>query len=75
VDLYRLRDGGRPLAAEVARLGLRERRAEGAILLVEWGTDAEAALGGSATLVVELSVAGTSARRAVLTGHAASALA
>jgi len=74
-DLYRLRDGGVPLAAEVARLGLRERRAEGAILLVEWGTDAEGALGGNAALVVALTVAGASSRRAELAGPAAAALA
>ncbi len=75
VDLYRLREGRIPLAEEVARLGLRERRAEGAILLVEWGLEAALALGGNAALVVTLTAAGVSARQAELSGPAASALA
>src|SRR5579859_1919681 len=37
VDLYRLLDSPVSLATEVARLGLRERRRDGAILVVEWG--------------------------------------
>jgi tRNA threonylcarbamoyladenosine biosynthesis protein TsaE len=75
VDLYRLRDGVVPLAEEVARLGLRERRAEGAILLVEWGEGALDALGGNAALVATLTAAGATARWAELAGPAASALA
>ena len=54
VDLYRLRGEGLP--AELARLGLRERRREGAILLVEWGLDAIDALGGDAAVVVALTL-------------------
>lgn len=54
VDLYRLREGTLPLPHEVLRLGLRERRAEGAMLLVEWGLDAVEELGGAPTLVLEL---------------------
>ncbi|HEY5241132.1 MAG TPA: tRNA (adenosine(37)-N6)-threonylcarbamoyltransferase complex ATPase subunit type 1 TsaE [Polyangiaceae bacterium] len=65
-DLYRLR--GPDLAAEVARLGLRERRREGAILLVEWGEDAEAALGGEPSLVVSLVLSGERERVATLSG-------
>lgn len=49
VDLYRLRDGD--MAAELARLGLRERRAEGAIVMVEWADDHEALLGALALAV------------------------
>jgi tRNA threonylcarbamoyladenosine biosynthesis protein TsaE len=75
VDLYRLRDGAVPLSVEVARLGLRERRAEGAILLVEWGADALEALGGAPALAVELEATGRNARVARLTGRTASALA
>lgn len=75
VDLYRLRDAATPLPVEVARLGLRERRAEGAILLVEWGADAVEALGGGPALVVELTATANSTRVAQLTGRAASALA
>lgn len=48
-DLYRL--AGKP--EEVAALGLRERRNEGAMLLVEWGNEHVQWL-GPAALVVEL---------------------
>jgi tRNA threonylcarbamoyladenosine biosynthesis protein TsaE len=65
VDLYRLLGAG--LVVEVARLGLRERRREGAILLVEWGEDAVQALGGGPDLRVTLSVA-DGARSAALSG-------
>lgn len=75
VDLYRLRDAATPLPAEVARLGLRERRAEGAILLVEWGAGALEALGADPALVVELEATDSGARVARLMGRAASALA
>lgn len=56
-DLYRLQGAG--LAVEVARLGLRERRADGGILLVEWGDEAAGLLGGSPALAVRLEVRGT----------------
>lgn len=75
VDLYRLRDGSEPLASEIARLGLRERRAEGAIVLVEWGMDAVEALGGAPKLIVDLRVTGGTSRVAWLDGPAATALA
>jgi tRNA threonylcarbamoyladenosine biosynthesis protein TsaE len=65
VDLYRLLGEGLP--AELARLGLRERRREGAILLVEWGEDAVQALGGGPDLRVSLSVE-DGVRRAALSG-------
>jgi tRNA threonylcarbamoyladenosine biosynthesis protein TsaE len=65
-DFYRLRGAG--LGAEVARLGLRERRGEGAILLVEWGEDAAEVLGGDAALVVSLAIAGERVRVASLSG-------
>lgn len=69
VDLYRLRESKTPLAQEIARLGLRERRAEGAILLVEWGEDAIDALGGDPSLVVRLRVTGDTTRGATLSGR------
>ncbi len=65
----------RPLPAEVARLGLRERRAEGAILLVEWGADALAALGGRPGAGGRLEATDSGARVARLMGRAATALA
>jgi tRNA threonylcarbamoyladenosine biosynthesis protein TsaE len=49
-DLYRIAN-----AADVVELGLRDRRAEGAVLLVEWGEPFIAELGGDA-LVVALTI-------------------
>ena len=68
IDLYRLRDSAAGLDVEVARLGLRERRGEGAILLVEWGDDAVHALGGEGDLVVTLVPRGETTREATLSG-------
>ena len=51
-DLHRLR--GKDLRGEVERLGLRERRDEGGILVIEWGEDAIAWLGGDPDLVVKM---------------------
>jgi tRNA threonylcarbamoyladenosine biosynthesis protein TsaE len=70
-DLYRLL--GADLDAEVRRLGLRERRGDGAIVVVEWGADAIDALGGDAALTVALSIDGSSSRTARLTGPRAAA--
>ncbi len=67
-DLYRLRDSAQGLPVEIARLGLRERRAEGAIVIVEWGEGAENSLGGEADLVVQLAARGETSRVAVLSG-------
>jgi tRNA threonylcarbamoyladenosine biosynthesis protein TsaE len=72
VDLYRLRDGD--MQAELSRLGLRERRAEGALVVVEWADDHEALLGAVA-LGVSLRLDATSlGRRARLYGTRASEL-
>ncbi len=49
-DLYRLREAGTDVHAEIARLGLREQRGDGAILLVEWADGLEEDLGGDASL-------------------------
>ena len=57
-DLYRLRDAPEKLAREVAQLGLRERRNEGAIVLVEWGEDAIELLGGDARVRVTFAIEG-----------------
>jgi tRNA threonylcarbamoyladenosine biosynthesis protein TsaE len=65
-DLYRLLGAG--LAAEVARLGLRERRSEGAMMVVEWGDDAIDSLGGAAELRVHLDGAGGRSRTASISG-------
>jgi tRNA threonylcarbamoyladenosine biosynthesis protein TsaE len=71
VDLYRLRDSPAGLPAEIARLGLRERRGEGAILLVEWGDGVEIELGGDPAFVVRLAAAGEHARTAIVRGRRA----
>jgi tRNA threonylcarbamoyladenosine biosynthesis protein TsaE len=68
VDLYRLRESKTPLATEIARLGLRERRAEGAILLVEWGEDAVDSLGGAPSLIAQLRITGDTTRAVTLSG-------
>lgn len=57
-DLYRLRGPD-----EIAPLGLREQRAEGALLIVEWGTPYLDALGGDA-LVLELAITSLGERSA-----------
>jgi tRNA threonylcarbamoyladenosine biosynthesis protein TsaE len=62
-DLYRLRESD-DLAREVARLGLRERRAEGAVVLVEWGEEAAGWL-GPADVVVRFGPHGEGSAREV----------
>lgn len=70
-DLYRLRDPD-----ELGQLGLRERRGEGALLIVEWARPYASALGGDA-LIVELTVPNDGPRvaRLVPTGPRSAALA
>jgi tRNA threonylcarbamoyladenosine biosynthesis protein TsaE len=53
-DLYRLRDTQKA-QQDVERLGLAERREEGAILLVEWADGFERAL-GEPTMTVSLEI-------------------
>jgi tRNA threonylcarbamoyladenosine biosynthesis protein TsaE len=64
-DAYRLRD-----EAELQQLGLREQRAEGALLLVEWGSPYVEALGGDA-LVLSFSLSPAGERSARLRGTGA----
>lgn len=87
-DLYRLRDVAQAspgatrspdedrarTAVEIRRLGLAERRAEGAIVLVEWGEGYDRELGGAPALTVELVIEGD-ARVARVTGAQAPRLA
>lgn len=75
-DLYRLRDSAdrAKTLADVRRLGLVERRAEGAILLVEWSEGLVEELGGDPSLHVTLAVDGQG-RRATLSGPKAARLA
>ncbi len=79
-DLYRLRDTAEPpdrarslakLEAEVARLGLRERLGEGAVVLVEWGEDAVGFLGGAPAIAVALQLDDDGTRSAALSGPGA----
>lgn len=68
-DLYRLLGEERATTVrEIARLGIAERRAEGAIVLVEWGEGFERELGGDAALVVRLRIE-KNARVASIEGH------
>jgi tRNA threonylcarbamoyladenosine biosynthesis protein TsaE len=71
-DLYRLLTVPHRLGLEVARLGLRERRQEGALVVVEWGAEAIDALGGDPAIVVSLAIAGKHRRVATLSGRRAS---
>ncbi len=75
-DLYRLEaKDAESLAREIARLGLRERRAEGAIVLCEWGERAGATLGPAPDLHVRLRfAAGGRGREAELSGRLAPGL-
>ena len=76
VDLYRLREPGLDMAREVQRLGLRERRAEGAIVLVEWGEGAERLFGVQPpAIVVALVAISAEARVASISGPKAPAVA
>lgn len=72
-DLYRLQ--GAEFMTEVERLGIRERREDGAIVLVEWAGSADATLGGEVALAVTLSITNPHARRATIAGERAAALA
>lgn len=74
VDLYRVRGDESTLAVELHRLGLRQRRLEGALLVVEWGEEAQAALGGSPALTVALAIAGEHERVAAIGGERASVI-
>lgn len=59
-DLYRLRDDADPkkTAIEIRRLGIAERRSEGAIVIVEWGDGLDHDLGGDVTFEVKLTLDG-----------------
>lgn len=71
-DFYRLREPTIDFETEIRRLGLRERRGEGAILIVEWGEGAERFL-GPPSLVISIEIAAETERRAELSGPKASA--
>jgi tRNA threonylcarbamoyladenosine biosynthesis protein TsaE len=72
-DLHRLLDAPGRTRDEVERLGLRERRAEGCIVVVEWGEGAIDWLGGDPALVVKLDVR-RDGRDAALSGPRAAEL-
>jgi len=64
-DLYRLADED-----ELGQLGLRDRRGEGAVLVVEWGKPFEAALGGDALRIsFELEASGSRSVHIEATGQ------
>lgn len=73
-DLYRLRGEPEQTRAEIRRLGLAERRAEGAIVLVEWGEGYEQELGGDVALAVAMTIGEGQRRLASLAGRLAVAV-
>ncbi|APS00572.1 tRNA (adenosine(37)-N6)-threonylcarbamoyltransferase complex ATPase subunit type 1 TsaE [Pajaroellobacter abortibovis] len=73
-DLYRLIESAERLEQEVASLGLRERRKEGAILLVEWGESALAYLGGPPFLALSFALFSPTAREITLSGDRAESI-
>ncbi len=63
-DLYRVAD-----EEELVHLGLRDRRGEGAVLVVEWGKPFEVALGGDALRIMfDLDATGSRSARVEATG-------
>lgn len=62
-DLHRLRGPG--LATEIGKLGLRERRSEGAILVVEWAEDAHALLGAPPDIAIRFTSIGPGSEREI----------
>lgn len=66
-DLYRLRDDSTKTSLEIRRLGLAERRAEGAMVMVEWGEGFDRDLGGDVALAVALTIEGEG-RKASISG-------
>jgi tRNA threonylcarbamoyladenosine biosynthesis protein TsaE len=64
-DLYRVAD-----EEELGQLGLRDRRGEGAVLVVEWGEPFETALGGDALRITfDLGAGRTRSARVEETGR------
>lgn len=64
-DLYRLGD-----EEELVQLGLRDRRGEGSVLVVEWGQPFESALGGDALRITfDLDPDGSRSARIAETGE------
>jgi tRNA threonylcarbamoyl adenosine modification protein YjeE len=73
-DLYRLREAGLDTRDEIARLGLREQRGEGAISIVEWADGYEDALGGDPAFAITLERVSDTSRKAIISGAKASRL-
>jgi tRNA threonylcarbamoyladenosine biosynthesis protein TsaE len=65
-DLYRLRDGD--IELEIERLELRVRRAEGAILVIEWAAGVESYLGDAADLHLHITRESAAVRRVGMVG-------